>query len=159
MKLSSAQARQNFKSSPRAALEPYLRMRQISIALKQAQPLAEDAAPHLVDWADEQANILWRQMKDSYASDLEQSLSKMHWPSKEMTMSGGLDEQWADGVDRLLELQEPELKAAEEARTNDPTTAKVLTLLPLEVMARPLELGFKYHFEGDKATNRLDKVC
>ena len=32
-------------------------------------------------------------------------------------------------------------------------------LLPLEVMAKPLELRFRYHFDGDKPTNRLDKVC
>ena len=31
-------------------------------------------------------------------------------------------------------------------------------LLPLEVMAKPLALRFRYHFEGDKQTNRLDKV-
>lgn len=31
-------------------------------------------------------------------------------------------------------------------------------LLPLEVMVHPLELRFKYHFSGDKPTNRLDKV-
>lgn len=31
-------------------------------------------------------------------------------------------------------------------------------LLPLEVMSRPLELRFKYHFSGDRSTNRLDKV-
>lgn len=34
-----------------------------------------------------------------------------------------------------------------------------LVLLPLEVMVRPLELRFRYHFEGDRPTNRLDKVC
>jgi hypothetical protein len=31
-------------------------------------------------------------------------------------------------------------------------------LLPLEVMVHPLDLRFKYHFSGDKPTNRLDKV-
>lgn len=31
-------------------------------------------------------------------------------------------------------------------------------LLPLEVMAKSLALRFRYHFEGDKQTNRLDKV-
>ena len=30
-------------------------------------------------------------------------------------------------------------------------------LLPLEVMVHPLELRFKYHFSGDKPTNKLDK--
>lgn len=33
-----------------------------------------------------------------------------------------------------------------------------MVLLPLEVMVKPLELGFKYHFEGDKPSNRTDKV-
>lgn len=32
-------------------------------------------------------------------------------------------------------------------------------LFPLEAMVHPLELKFKYHFSGDKPTNRLDKVC
>lgn len=34
-----------------------------------------------------------------------------------------------------------------------------LVLLPLEVMVKPLELRFRYHFEGDRPTNRPDKVC
>lgn len=33
-----------------------------------------------------------------------------------------------------------------------------LILLPLEVMVKPLELRFKYHFDGDRPTNKLDKV-
>ena len=33
-----------------------------------------------------------------------------------------------------------------------------LVLLPLEVMVRPLELRFMYHFDGDRPTNRPDKV-
>lgn len=33
-----------------------------------------------------------------------------------------------------------------------------LVLLPLEVMVKPLELHFQYHFAGDRPTNKLDKV-
>jgi len=29
--------------------------------------------------------------------------------------------------------------------------------LALEIMAKPLEMGFQHHFEGDKPTNRLGK--
>lgn len=36
-------------------------------------------------------------------------------------------------------------------------TNEAILLLPLEVMVRPLELRFRYHFNGDKPTNRLDK--
>lgn len=30
-------------------------------------------------------------------------------------------------------------------------------MLPLQVLVHPLELKFRYHFEGDKPTNRLDR--
>lgn len=35
---------------------------------------------------------------------------------------------------------------------------EVPVLLPLEEMVHPLNLRFKYHFSGDRPTNRLDKV-
>lgn len=50
-----------------------------------------------------------------------------------------------------------------KARDNQPGTSlkaeEPLVLLPLEVMVRPLELRFQYHFDGDRPTNRVDKVC
>jgi hypothetical protein len=33
-----------------------------------------------------------------------------------------------------------------------------MVLLPLEVMAKPLEMRFRYHFDSDRPTNRPDKV-
>ena len=35
---------------------------------------------------------------------------------------------------------------------------EITVLLPLQVMVQPLALRFRYHFSGDKPTNRLDKV-
>ena len=32
-------------------------------------------------------------------------------------------------------------------------------LYPLQALVRPVALRFKYHFEGTRLTNRLDKVC
>ncbi len=31
-------------------------------------------------------------------------------------------------------------------------------IYPIEVMIQPVELRFKFHFEGTRGTNRLDKV-
>ena len=152
----STEARGNFKKSPHDALEPYLGLQNLVNALKRAQPAAEDAAPHLVDHVDETCRILWRQMKDSFALDFEAILQKMKWPGKEVTLQGSLEQEWTQGVQKLLELQEPELKVRENA--DDSSADEPLVLLPLEVMARPLELRFKYHFEGDRPTNKLDKV-
>lgn len=97
-------------------------------------------------------------MKDAFAFEFEATLKKMQWPGKDLTLDGQLEHEWIDGVKRLLELQEPELKARDSQATDITKGEEPLVLLPLEVMAKPLELRFKYHFEGDRPTNKLDKV-
>ena len=47
---------------------------------------------------------------------------------------------------------------AHKSEANTRSAPEPLVLLPLEVMVKPLELGFKYHFDGDRPTNRPDKV-
>ncbi|KAI4273822.1 MAG: hypothetical protein LQ337_004374 [Flavoplaca oasis] len=150
----SAEARRNFKSSPQAALQPYLRLQKLAIALKEAQPAAEDAAPHLVDHVERAAQHLWKQMKDTFAADFEKVLTRMKWPGKDVPLAGSLEHEWTDGVERLLELQKPELNIqGDHVKPHE----EPLVLLPLEVMVRPLDLRFQYHFHGDRPTNKLDK--
>ncbi|CAF9912472.1 MAG: hypothetical protein ALECFALPRED_008124 [Alectoria fallacina] len=153
----STRARRNFKKSPQAALQPYLRIQNLVNALKDAQPAAENAAPHLIDHVDKTARTLWKHMKDAFASEFEATLRKVQWPGKDITLNGQLEREWTDGVKKLLELQEPELKAKDGQTADNAKGEEPLVLLPLEVMAKPLELRFKYHFEGDRPTNKLDK--
>ncbi|KAI4204276.1 MAG: hypothetical protein LQ350_001256 [Teloschistes chrysophthalmus] len=150
----STEARRNFKSSPQAALQPYLGLQKLAIALKEAQPAAEDAAPHLVDHVEKTAQSLWKQMKDAFGGDFEKTLAKLKWPGRDIKLVGALEEEWIEGVKRLLELQEPELKAQSDRM--EPSREPVV-LLPLEVMTKPLDLRFQYHFSGDRPTNKLDK--
>lgn len=154
----SSEARRNFKQSPQAALRPYLRLQNLVHALREAQPAAEDAAPHLVDHVDRTARTLWKQMKDAFGSEFEDTLKKIKWPGKDVRLDGALEQEWNNGVRRLLELQEPELQTRDNQSTGKSSREEPLVLLPLEVMAKPLELRFKYHFEGDRPTNKLDKV-
>ena len=100
-------ARRNFKVSPQAALKPYTRLQDLVAALREAQPAAEDAAPHLVDHVDRTARMLWKQMKDAFASEFEETLKKMSWPGKDVALAGRLEEEWKAGVEKLLNLQEP----------------------------------------------------
>ncbi|PGH11323.1 hypothetical protein AJ79_04939 [Helicocarpus griseus UAMH5409] len=144
-------------SSPRSALRPYTRLRNLSSGLKFAQPAAEGAAPHLVDYAMQVANSLREQMAKVLEDNLERVLAKMKWPGKELNTSEDLINEWADAVELLLELQEPELEHDALAVGSPSTRWEPPILLPLEVMTRPLELRFKYHFSGDRNTNRLDK--
>ncbi|KAI4290087.1 MAG: hypothetical protein L6R35_000633 [Caloplaca aegaea] len=122
--------------------------------LREAQPAAEGAAPHLVDHVHQTALSLWRQLKNILASELEKLWTEMKWPGKSVTLAGKLKSQWTDGVERLLDLQEPQLNAQSD---NVKPHEEPLVLLPLEVMVKPLELHFQYHFAGDRPTNKLDK--
>lgn len=153
----TSQARLSFRKSPQGALQPYLRLQNLTNALRAAQPAAEDAAPHLVDHVDQTARSLWKQMKNAFAADFEVTLGKMQWPGRDVTLQGPLEQEWADGVKKLLELQEPELHARDGEDAVQTSKEEALVLLPLEVMVKPLELRFRYHFEGDRPTNKLDK--
>lgn len=103
----SSEARRNFKVSPAAALKPYLRLQNLAGMLKKAQVAAEDAAPHLIDHVDKTIQTLWQQMKDAFAGDFEATLTKMKWPGKDVRFEGILEHDWREGVEKLLDLQEP----------------------------------------------------
>jgi hypothetical protein len=146
----------NIQSSPRLALEPYSRLRNIVQSLKDAQPAAEGAAPHLVDYVEKLASGLRKQMMESFSKRLQKTLEQMGWPSKDFRLPEDLRTQWIENVELLLNLQTPELTRRDiDVKQQN---AEPQILLPLEVMVHPLDLRFKYHFSGDKPTNRLDKV-
>ena len=102
-----SEARKNFKISPKAALRPYLRLQNLALALKEAQPAAEDAAPHLIDHVDDSVRVLWKQMKDAFAKDFEHTLHSIGWPTDDVTLRSDLEQRWKDGVEKLLQLQAP----------------------------------------------------
>lgn len=52
-----------------------------------------------------------------------------------------------------------EFKSRDDEAERKNSYTEPLILLPLEVMVKPLELRFRYHFDGDRPTNKLSKVC
>lgn len=84
-------------------------------------------------------------------------LKKIRWPTPNAVIPSQLREEWEVAVTKLLDLQMPELEGM--AYTNGPgNKIKLLSVLfPLEVLVQPLEMRFRYHFEGDKPTNRIDR--
>ncbi|RAL01653.1 RINT-1 family protein [Aspergillus ibericus CBS 121593] len=146
----SKEALDNIKDQPRIAIQSYTRLRKVARSLTEAQPAAEGAAPHLVDYVGKLASALREHMKTDFTRRLQETMEKMKWPSKDLHFPDDLQAQWKENVALLLDLQKPELQG--HASGVEPPV-----LLPLEVMVHPLELRFKYHFSGDKPTNRLDK--
>lgn len=51
-----------------------------------------------------------------------------------------------------------ELKSRDSENEGKNSITEPLVLLPLEVMVKPLALRFRYHFDGDRPTNKLNKV-
>jgi len=157
------QARQNITSTPRTSLTAYSRLKSLKKSLQTVQPQAEGAAPHLLDSVEQQTARLYTELKDGLESDLHKTLDRMAWPKKELNLLGDVVDSWRVQVELLLELQEPDLMQQQPDVMHNSlimpaeAAAEPVVLLPLEVMVKPLALRFRYHFYGDRPTNRLDK--
>ena len=84
-------------------------------------------------------------------------MKKMKWPQTNLGLPLALRENWTVAVGKLLELQKPELEAQIAAAASGGKKEPPAVLFPFQVLVKPLEMRFKYHFEGDRPTNRLDK--
>lgn len=140
-----------------AALEPYRRLQRLVTSLQPLQEAAEGAAPHLLDHFAQQVQLLRQTIQKSFADDLEKTLKKMNWPKPLQTVPMAIQQEWSTNIGRLLDLQKPELDDREHATAHTLPSDEPPALLPLEVLVRPLEQRFSYHFSGNKPTNRLDK--
>ncbi|KAL9110336.1 MAG: hypothetical protein Q9227_005067 [Pyrenula ochraceoflavens] len=151
------EARKNIKQYPQYAISPYTGLRTLVTELKAAQPAAEGAAPHLIDHIEKRSNRLFEELKTAFSQDLAKTLSAMSWPEHELKLSEDLISRFSSQVELLLDLQEPDLKALSSSAYVSTILQQPPVLLPLEVITKPLELRFKYHFSGNRPTNRLDK--
>lgn len=141
----SKDARKHLPENPKEALRPYTQLKELASSLKKLQEPAEGGAIHLVNHVDQTSTRLWDQMKKIMTDEFESILQKLKWPE---TASEPTQE-WKDCFEKLLDLQDPELRDAVE-----PTV-----LLPMSVLAKTFTQQFRYHFFSDKPTNAPNKVC
>jgi RAD50-interacting protein 1 len=102
-------------------------------------------------------HTLRTQILDAFSTRLQQVLAKIHWPTPKATIPPQLRDEWEAAMVKLLELQLPELEGMTYASGPGDKVKLPPVLFPLDVLVRPLEMRFRYHFEGDKPTNRLDR--
>ncbi|KAK4224557.1 RINT1-like protein [Podospora fimiseda] len=135
------EARSYLPQSPKAALEPYGKLKQLSLKLKDLQDQADGAAVHLVTYVESVAEKLWGEMKKTMWDELEAVLKKRGWPNA-VDPESEVDEEWMQCFEKLVDLQVPEVLYS----------PKVITLLPVDVMVQIFVKEFKFHFVGDKPT-------
>ncbi|RMZ76374.1 hypothetical protein DV737_g4871, partial [Chaetothyriales sp. CBS 132003] len=152
----STEARKTIVTQPSDALARYLKLQSLTRGLQQAQPAAEGASPHLIDHVEQITLKLKEDISAGLVKTFQATLEKMNWPKKELNLPGPTLSAWGEQASLLLKLGEQDLMA-QQIIYGDDQSRPARVLLPLEVMVQPIAQRFRYHFFGDKATNRLDK--
>ncbi|CAL8277743.1 RAD50-interacting protein 1 [Gadus morhua] len=105
-------------------------------------------------------------IKDRLASDFEELLTLLHWPSISPPMqplappanAQEISSQLDLLVSQLMALQTSDDLISEKALTTLPGVPQASPLsLPVQVMVLPLTKRFRYHFTGNRTTNSLGK--
>lgn len=136
------EARSHLPESPKAALEPYSRLKQLSVRLMELQGPADEAAGHLVTHVEKITEKLWDEMKETMSVEMEAVLKKRNWPQG-VDVSSEMDSEWLQCFEKLIDLQVPELLYSET----------VVSLLPVDVMVKPFIQWFQFQFMGDTPTS------
>ncbi|KAI1344518.1 RINT-1 family protein, partial [Xylariaceae sp. FL0016] len=136
------QARSHLPQSPKAALEPYTRLKQLTMRLRELQAPADEAATHLVNYVEKVTDNLWDEMKSIMSKEMEAILKERNWPHGVDT-NAEMDTEWLQCFEKLVDLQVPEVVLSEQ----------VVPLLPFEVMAKPFAQWFRFQFMGTTATS------
>ncbi|KAI1305088.1 RINT-1 family protein [Xylaria venustula] len=136
------EARSHLPHSPKAALGPYTRLKQLGLRLRERQGPADGAATHLVEHVEHTTDALWDDMKSIMSQEMEVLLRSRNWPH-EVDPHSEMDTEWLQCFEKLVDLQAPEILYSEAA----------VALLPFEVMARPFAQWFRFQFMGDNATS------
>ncbi|KAF2846034.1 RINT-1 family protein-like protein [Plenodomus tracheiphilus IPT5] len=153
----SKQAQSQLQTSNEAALEPYKQLRSLHTRLMALQTDAEGAAPQLLHHVGNITQALRRKILDAFSAQLEQVLNKVRWPISKAEIPAELREEWEAAIVKLLDLQMPELEGVSYASGPGEKFKLPPVLFPMQVLVEPLGMRFRYHFDGDKATNRIDR--
>lgn len=132
------EARSHLPESPRAALEPYIKLKQVAARLKDLQG---EEMLHLVDYVEHVTEALWGEMKKIMSEDFEAVLKKRGWPK--VDPQSQMDDEWIASFEKLIDLQLPEVLYSPEP----------VSLLPLDSMSKILASEFRFHFLSDKPTS------
>ncbi|WWC69475.1 uncharacterized protein I206_103416 [Kwoniella pini CBS 10737] len=141
------------KPSPLAALPYYRQLNDLINRLLGSLP-PEMA---LVKVAIEVKERTWQALKDLMSQNLMDACESLGWPKKVLYENISTEDRrtFENAFKDLLYLQAEGEELHGEDRPSHWSVGK--GLYPIQAMIKPIELRFKYHFMGQKGTNRVDK--
>ncbi|KAF9426401.1 hypothetical protein BGZ94_006580 [Podila epigama] len=147
-----SKARGLLKTSVKEALVPYRSLAELSNKVKGT---LKGTNTKLESFLSDSVESLLQEFKSTLSKNFQASLDAIGWPTPIPHPSSIPDDQQEDfdyALKEYLLLQEL-VHGPLDRSGNGPYPP----LLPMEHLVAPLILRFKYHFEGKRPTNRLDK--
>ncbi|SCV72603.1 BQ2448_4140 [Microbotryum intermedium] len=106
------------------------------------------------------ASSVWSQLLKALSARLLQRVEALGWPQPIKEPLDDYDQATADfkaSFTDLLILENIQIKHPLPSSSNTVTTQPARPLLALAPLVHPLLLRFRWHFDGDRNTNRIDK--
>ncbi|KAM3583169.1 hypothetical protein VKS41_004920 [Umbelopsis sp. WA50703] len=152
----SSRSKTLVKEDPRAALVPYRQLAKLAKLTETSSP--EGCNAELIKYMTIRQSTLWEELKDILSKKFEETLQALQWPVPlKPPYSMQIKEQvkaFERAFSDLLILQQPMEDIGINQAEQD---TKYQPLLPISIMMSAFSLRFRFHFEGSRPTNRLDK--
>ncbi|KAH8548325.1 TIP-1 family-domain-containing protein, partial [Umbelopsis sp. PMI_123] len=153
----SSRAKSLVKEDPQAALKPYGQLAKLTKVTKASS--LSGCNTELIEYMTIRQTTLWEELKDILSKKFNDTLKALQWPvplkppyniqTKEHVKL--FEQAFSD----LLLLQLPLTGLDESGGTVEEDSYQAL--VPIQLMLDALSLRFRFHFEGSRPTNRLDK--
>ncbi|KAI0724222.1 RINT-1 family protein [Cerioporus squamosus] len=128
----------------------------VSSACSKVESVASQPDLHILAFLEGVVEQTWRDIKGVLSSTLLEAAEKLKWPMKVDYASVAPNERKAfeNAFYNLLKLQSMGEKIRDASKRKASSREG---LYPLQALVQAIALRFKYHFEGTRQTNRLDK--
>ncbi|KAG0233317.1 hypothetical protein BGW42_007515 [Actinomortierella wolfii] len=147
-----SESRQSLAISAEKALIPYGSLVELS---KKIKSVTGGNQTKLDAYVSASADELLKEFKTKLSKKFQQALDSIGWPKgipQPNSIPGEKRKEFERAFYELLSLQKPTFGDLDRAADKP-----YPPLLPLEILVAPLILRFRYHFEGKRPTNRIDK--
>ncbi|KAJ6604224.1 TIP-1 family-domain-containing protein [Mycena vulgaris] len=143
-----------------ASVTQYQSLQEFVTKVSDACTSIEDGAGkqtlNLVSFLEKIRDKCWADIKGSLSASLLAAAERLRWPMPVDYVAASLTDRkdFERAFSDLLKLQ----KIGEKLRPpNSKERSEKDGLYPLQALIQPISLRFKYHFEGTRQTNRMDK--
>ncbi|KAL1916497.1 uncharacterized protein VTP21DRAFT_5688 [Calcarisporiella thermophila] len=146
-----SQSLQLVEKTPRKALKPYSQLVKLEDMLRKH---LKESWPRLREHLVDVRKSLWEDLKKILSGNFRKVLESIQWPAPMKPPFTQLTaEKWEAFQQAFLDL----LLLQQPTIPDEGPAIELPPLLPIEVMVEPIGVRFKYHFDGKRPTNRIDK--